>query len=98
MVRTVDEYQGREAELVVLSLVRNNSLGARAWGFMLEPERLNVMFSRARFRLVVIGSSAHIERHAQEASWLQRVWQAFRNEANDPRSARILRPEELADG
>lgn len=98
VVRTVDEYQGREAELVVLSLVRNNSLGARAWGFMLEPERLNVMFSRARFRLVVVGSSAHIERHAEEASWLHRVWRAYRREADDPRNARILRPEELAGG
>lgn len=98
IVHTTDEYQGREAELTILSLVRNNSQGARAWGFMTELERLNVMFSRARFRQVVVGCSAHIERHAREAEWLHRVWQAYRREAQDPQCARILRPEELPLG
>jgi superfamily I DNA and/or RNA helicase len=98
IVHTTDEYQGREAELTILSLVRNNSQGARAWGFMTELERLNVMFSRARFRQVVVGCSAHIERHAREAEWLHRVWQAYRREAQDPQCARILRPEELPRG
>ena len=95
VVRTTDEYQGREAELTVLSLVRNNSLGARAWGFMTEPERLNVMFSRTRFRQVVVGCSAHIVRHAAEAPYLHAVWKAYQEEAADTRCARILSPEEL---
>jgi hypothetical protein len=90
VVRTTDEYQGREAELTVLSLVRNNSLGQRAWGFMTELERLNVMFSRSRFRQVVVGSSAHIERHRAECEWLHRVWTAYQDEARDPHCARIL--------
>ena len=49
-VNTVDEFQGREADVVVLSLVRNNKrtkVGKR-WGFLSEPTRLNVMFSRAK--------------------------------------------------
>lgn len=95
VVRTTDEYQGREAELTVLSLVRNNSLGAHAWGFMTEPERLNVMFSRTRFRQVVVGCSAHIVRHATEASWLHEVWKAYQAEAADARCARILSSSEL---
>jgi len=95
VVRTTDEYQGREAELTVLSLVRNNSLGARAWGFMTEPERLNVMFSRTRFRQVVVGCSAHILRHAKEAPWLHAVWNAYEEESVDKHSARILSPQEL---
>lgn len=98
VVRTTDEYQGREAELTILSLVRNNSQGARAWGFMTEPERLNVMFSRARFRQVVIGCSAHIERHKDEAADLFAVWAAYRASASDPARARILRAEEVARG
>ncbi|WP_434428274.1 AAA domain-containing protein [Nannocystis pusilla] len=98
VVRTTDEYQGREAELTVLSLVRNNSLGARAWGFMSEPERLNVMFSRARFRQVVVGCSAHIERHAEECPWLLRFWRAYQAEARDPGCARILAAREVSGG
>ena len=98
VVRTTDEYQGREAELTVLSLVRNNSLGARAWGFMTKLERLNVMFSRTRFRQVVVGCSAHIERHAEEASKLHEVWRAYRHEAKDPRCARILPAAEVLGG
>ena len=90
LVRTTDEYQGRESELVVLSLVRNNSLGQRAWGFMAEPERLNVMLSRARYRLVVVGCTAHVDRHAEENPWLAKVLEAWRTEAGDPAAAKIL--------
>lgn len=98
LVRTTDEYQGREAELTVLSLVRNNSLGARAWGFMTAPERLNVMFSRARFRQVVVGCAAHIERHATECGHLHGVWDAYQAEAQNPDAARIVPSAEVHDG
>lgn len=97
-VRTTDEYQGREAELTVLSLVRNSSQGTRAWGFMASPERLNVMFSRARFRQVVIGCSAHVERHAAECEHLYRVWSAYQAEARDPSCARIIPSTEVLHG
>lgn len=98
VVRTTDEYQGREAELVILSLVRNSSLGGHAWGFMSEPERLNVMFSRARFRQVVVGCGAHIERHADECEWLLKFWRAYRDEARDPSCARIVPAREVCRG
>ncbi len=98
LIRTTDEYQGREAELVVLSMVRNNSLGQRAWGFMAEPERLNVMLSRARFRLVVVGCTAHVDRHAAENPWLAKVLAAWREEAIDPHAARIMPAAEVHHG
>jgi hypothetical protein len=98
LVRTTDEYQGRESELVLLSLVRNNSLGQRAWGFMAEPERLNVMLSRARYRLVVVGCSAHVDRHSGENPWLAKVLAAWREEAADPQSARIAPASEVLHG
>jgi hypothetical protein len=98
LVRTTDEYQGRESELVLLSLVRNNSLGQRAWGFMSEPERLNVMLSRARYRLVVVGCSAHVDRHSAENPWLAKVLAAWREEAADPQSARIASAAEVLHG
>lgn len=54
---TVDSFQGSEADAVVISLVRNNQHGGlRALGFLADPRRMNVLLSRARWRLVVIGS------------------------------------------
>lgn len=63
-VHTVDSVQGRQAETVIVSLVRNNAENDEnaAIGFLAEPERANVMFSRARRLLVVVGSLAHFER------------------------------------
>lgn len=67
-VRTVDSFQGNEADIVILSLVRNNPFGTarNAWGFLVSPERLNVMFSRARRQLVIIGCAEHVRRHAAD--------------------------------
>ncbi len=67
IIRTTDEYQGHEADMTILSLVRNNTLNAASsWGFIIEPERLNVMFSRTKSRQVIIGSSQHIIRNSHE--------------------------------
>ncbi len=67
-VRTVDSFQGNEADLVILSLVRNNPFGTarNAWGFLVSPERLNVMLSRARRQLVIVGCAEHVRRHAAD--------------------------------
>jgi hypothetical protein len=54
---TVDAFQGNEADVVILSLVRNNR-GAtikHALGFM-DERRFNVALSRARQKLVFVGS------------------------------------------
>jgi hypothetical protein len=54
---TVDSFQGSEADVVVISLVRNNQHGGlRALGFLADPRRMNVLLSRARWRLIVVGS------------------------------------------
>ena len=54
---TVDSFQGSEADIVIVSLVRNNSRGApkSALGFLLDQRRINVLLSRARYKLIVIG-------------------------------------------
>lgn len=54
---TVDEFQGSEADVVVVSLVRNNGyLPWRSVGFLKHANRMNVLMSRARHKLVIIGS------------------------------------------
>ena len=54
---TVDSFQGNEADVVVVSLVRNNSRsGLAALGFLSDERRMNVLLSRAKWRLVVVGS------------------------------------------
>jgi superfamily I DNA and/or RNA helicase len=55
---TVDSFQGREADLVIVSLVRNNHRESLrgALGFLADARRMNVLVSRARWCLVLIGS------------------------------------------
>jgi superfamily I DNA and/or RNA helicase len=54
-VHTVDAYQGREADLVILSVTRSNK--TRQSGFLGERERINVALSRARFALWIVGDA-----------------------------------------
>ena len=54
-VRSVDGFQGREKEAVLLSLVRSNA--QRELGFIADRRRLNVAVSRARRFLCVVADS-----------------------------------------
>lgn len=61
-VHSVNEYQGHEANVVIASLVRDNTKGVTPqhnFGFLVEPELVNVMLSRARRLLVVVGRFRH---------------------------------------
>ena len=55
-IDSVDGFQGREKEAVVLSLVRSNVEGEI--GFLADLRRTNVALTRARRKLLVIGDSA----------------------------------------
>jgi superfamily I DNA and/or RNA helicase len=55
-IDSVDGFQGREKEAVVISLVRSNAKGEI--GFLADERRMNVALTRARRKLLVIGDSA----------------------------------------
>jgi len=60
-VNTVDGFQGREKEVVILSFVRSNPRASL--GFLTDVRRLNVSLTRARRKLIVIGDSSTISAH-----------------------------------
>jgi ATP-dependent RNA/DNA helicase IGHMBP2 len=70
-VGTVDGFQGREKEVILLSLVRSNDQGEV--GFLSDTRRMNVAMTRARRLLVVVGDSATIGRHRFYESFLDYV-------------------------
>jgi hypothetical protein len=72
---TVDEFQGSEADVVVVSLVRNNAYPPwKSVGFLREANRMNVLLSRAKQKLIVVGSWDFFatrcdERTSPDAEW-----------------------------
>lgn len=71
MVHTVDSFQGNEANIIVVSLVRNNDRPPddefNPLGFLKEKERLNVLLSRAEKLLVLVGSWEFFQYQLQRA-------------------------------
>jgi hypothetical protein len=57
-VDTVDAFEGEEADIVIISLVRSNE--EERIGFLKKAQRLNVAVSRAKKLLVVVGDPATV--------------------------------------
>ena len=68
-IDTVDGFQGREKEAVIISLVRSNRTGEI--GFLADTRRMNVALTRARRKLLVIGDSSTLGGHPFYAALLE---------------------------
>ena len=55
-IDSVDAFQGREKEAVIVSLVRSNTEGEI--GFLADTRRMNVAMTRAKRKLILVGDSA----------------------------------------
>jgi len=60
-IKTVDGFQGRQKDVIVLSFVRSNQEGNI--GFLEDLRRLNVSITRARKKLVMVGDSTTLSKH-----------------------------------
>ncbi len=65
-IRTVDGFQGREKEAVIVDTVRSNPDGDL--GFLADLRRMNVAITRARRWLLVVGDSATLGGHPYYAA------------------------------
>ena len=70
-IRSVDGFQGREKEVIVLCTVRNNP--RNQLGFVADPRRLNVAITRAKRGLIVLGHRETLLTDPLWQKWLQFV-------------------------
>jgi superfamily I DNA and/or RNA helicase len=68
-IDSVDAFQGREKEAVVVDLVRSNDAGDL--GFLNDVRRMNVALTRAKRFLLVIGDSATLGDHPYYAAFIE---------------------------
>lgn len=85
-ISTIDGFQGREKECIVLSLVRSND--KFEIGFLKDERRLNVAMTRAKRQLCVVGNMEILERSnviflKNWASWSEQYSEVRYPDIND---------------
>lgn len=70
MVNTVDAFQGQERDVMLVSLVRANEEGQI--GFLSDYRRMNVAITRARYKLIILGSVGTLSHH----KFYKALWEA----------------------
>ncbi|KAH8981146.1 hypothetical protein EDB92DRAFT_2055683 [Lactarius akahatsu] len=65
-IGTVDTFQGQEAKIVIISLVRNSGAfeeGNVSIGFLKSSNRINVALSRAKHGLYILGNASNLRKN-----------------------------------
>ncbi|KAI0294249.1 P-loop containing nucleoside triphosphate hydrolase protein, partial [Multifurca ochricompacta] len=77
-IGTVDTFQGQEAKIVIISLVRNSGSfeeGEGSIGFLKSINRINVALSRAKHGLYILGNASNLRKNA--------TWKVILDEMED---------------
>lgn len=60
-IASVDAFQGREKDIIVMSCVRSNE--RHGIGFLNDPRRLNVALTRAKYGIIIVGNPKVLSKH-----------------------------------
>ncbi|KAK6089807.1 hypothetical protein P3W45_001155 [Vairimorpha bombi] len=74
-VKTVDGFQGREKDFIILSLVRSNNMSE--FGFLDDYKRLNVAITRCKKGLIVVGNSLNFRKSEIFSKFFKHLEQNF---------------------
>ena len=80
-VQTVDNYQGQENDIIILSCVRSNT--EKKGGFSVIQNRINVALSRARNGLFVIGNITMLAQAKNYMATNKNIWTDIRKLAKE---------------
>ena len=82
VVDTIDKMQGQEREIIIVSLTAGDAeYVADMSDFLYKPNKLNVAFSRAKSKLIIVGNFDEISKI---------------NKEENPHIAKILNSERIA--
>ncbi|XP_023137538.2 DNA replication ATP-dependent helicase/nuclease DNA2 isoform X2 [Amphiprion ocellaris] len=74
-VNTVDRYQGRDKSLIVLSFVRSTAEEGNLGELLKDWRRLNVAITRAKHKLLMVGSATTLRRYTPVEKLLNHLQQ-----------------------
>jgi superfamily I DNA and/or RNA helicase len=79
-VSTIDSFQGREDEVVIISFTRSNDNPYEV-GFLRELNRINVALSRAKRKMVLIGDFETLSnvKKGQNSAYIREIFKKIRN-------------------
>ncbi|TWW67273.1 ATP-dependent helicase/nuclease DNA2 DNA replication, partial [Takifugu flavidus] len=74
-VNTVDRYQGRDKSLIILSFVRSTTAEGTLGELLKDWRRLNVAITRAKNKLLMVGSATTLQRYSPVEKLLNHLQQ-----------------------